>query len=299
MEQNTPNLEAIHQQREGMAPVRDRLITTLFLAALLHVIVITGITFVADNNKTDVAPTLEAVLLNEQVTNDQKNPDAVYIAQQNQTGVGNTQKKLPAANTKETPQTKTEDSPKTGHANQQSKPQSESTADQVLANLNDQAEKPLQHSDDASQQGDAKRLSLSSPAARALITSTTATTLTLRGKLTREAFITPDTQESRIAPYLEYWKRKIERIGTLNYPYAARGPNRKGNPIVEVTITANGQLKKSVLQQSSGNPSVDQAALDILRHAAPFAPFPKDLKKDYDQLRFAYEWQFIVNSQDD
>jgi protein TonB len=118
--------------------------------------------------------------------------------------------------------------------------------------------------------------------------------LRLRGKNSREVFITPDTRESRLAPYLDGWKRKIERIGTLNYPLAARGFKQR-NPVVEVIITANGRLKSALIQQSSGDAAVDQAALNILKRAAPFEPFPANLKRDYDQLRFAYEWQFLGN----
>ena len=62
---------------------------------------------------------------------------------------------------------------------------------------------------------------------------------------------------------------------------------------MEVVIGSNGTLKTAQIQQSSGDAAVDQAALDILRRAAPFDPFPANLKRDYDQLRFAYEWQFL------
>ena len=41
---------------------------------------------------------------------------------------------------------------------------------------------------------------------------------------------------------------------------------------------------------------LDQAAQSILRLASPFDPFPADLRKQYDELRFAYEWQFLNGS---
>ena len=37
---------------------------------------------------------------------------------------------------------------------------------------------------------------------------------------------------------------------------------------------------------------MDQAALDILRRASPFDPFPNEIANDYDTLRFAYKWLF-------
>ena len=46
------------------------------------------------------------------------------------------------------------------------------------------------------------------------------------------------------------------------------------------------------MQSSSGQRELDQAAMQILRLAAPFEPFPEGLRAEYDVLRFAYEWRF-------
>jgi len=46
------------------------------------------------------------------------------------------------------------------------------------------------------------------------------------------------------------------------------------------------------VRNSSGSKIIDQAALNILRRAAPFEPFPESIRIDFDQLRFAYKWQF-------
>jgi protein TonB len=136
-------------------------------------------------------------------------------------------------------------------------------------------------------------LALSPTPPNPITTSLLDDALRLRGKETRDALITPDTRESRLAPYLDGWKRKIEKVGTLNFPTVARRRLATRNPVVAVVITADGTLKEAVIQESSGDQEIDQAALNILRKAAPFNPFPTNLKKDYDQLRFAYEWQFL------
>ena len=62
---------------------------------------------------------------------------------------------------------------------------------------------------------------------------------------------------------------------------------------VEVVIGADGGLEDIVVRKSSGDQALDQAALKILRLAAPFEPLPEDIRKDYDVLRFAYEWDFF------
>jgi protein TonB len=58
-------------------------------------------------------------------------------------------------------------------------------------------------------------------------------------------------------------------------------------------IRADGTLKSIVVRRSSGDQALDQAALKILRLAAPFDPLPANVRKDYDVLRFAYDWDFF------
>jgi protein TonB len=82
-------------------------------------------------------------------------------------------------------------------------------------------------------------------------------------------------------------------MGTIHYPTAARTLGVKASPVVEVGIAADGTLDKAVIRQSSGYPELDNAALEILKLASPFDPFPPELAHDYRVLRFAYEWQFV------
>jgi protein TonB len=91
------------------------------------------------------------------------------------------------------------------------------------------------------------------------------------------------------------WRRKIERLGTLNFPAAARdiaATQKIRNPVVEVAIDARGKLVKAQIQRSSGAAQLDAAALQILRLASPFEPFPVELARQVRMLRFAYEWRF-------
>ncbi|TLY63441.1 MAG: TonB family protein [Gammaproteobacteria bacterium] len=117
--------------------------------------------------------------------------------------------------------------------------------------------------------------------------------LTLRGPKRDELWVTPDTRAATLAPYLDAWRRKVERVGTINYPTVARHLGVKASPVVEVGIAANGVLEKVVIRRTSGYPELDQAALAILKLASPFDPFPPELAHEYRVLRFAYEWQFV------
>jgi protein TonB len=117
--------------------------------------------------------------------------------------------------------------------------------------------------------------------------------LHLRGQRSVDGRLLADTRESAIAAYLDGWKRRIERVGTLNFPNEARRSGLSGNPVVEVAIRADGSLEQAVVRRSSGHRELDNAALGIVAVAAPFDPFPTAMRERYPVLRFAYEWQFL------
>jgi protein TonB len=117
--------------------------------------------------------------------------------------------------------------------------------------------------------------------------------LHLRGDPSTDDRLLADTRESLIATYLDRWKLRIERVGTLNFPNEARRRGMSGNPVLEVAIRADGGLEQVVVRRSSGHRELDNAALGIVRLAAPFDPFPPAMRERYPVLRFAYEWQFL------
>ena len=92
--------------------------------------------------------------------------------------------------------------------------------------------------------------------------------------------------------YLESWKRKIEAIGNLNYPADAKAGEIYGRLRVLVSIYPSGQVKEARILSSSGHPVLDQAALDIIDLASPFAPFPTALRKEADLLEIVRVWEF-------
>jgi periplasmic protein TonB len=81
-------------------------------------------------------------------------------------------------------------------------------------------------------------------------------------------------------------------VGVKYFPEESVIQGITGSPTLQVTISASGQLEAASIRQSSGSRVLDQAALSILRRASPFDPFPESIRVDYDQLIFAYKWQF-------
>jgi protein TonB len=118
------------------------------------------------------------------------------------------------------------------------------------------------------------------------------TVTAIKGAQPRQLLISARTRESRIAAYLDGWKRRVERVGTLNYPRIAQARSGSSNPVLEVSIGADGSLQQAIILQTSGVRELDMAAVDILKLAAPFEPFPEYLQNDYDELKFSYEWRF-------
>lgn len=93
------------------------------------------------------------------------------------------------------------------------------------------------------------------------------------------------------AQYLEDWRQKVERIGNLNYPEAAKG-KLYGSLLLYVSIKSDGALEYVEVRRSSGHKILDEAALRVVRMAAPYASFPEELKRQTDIIGFARTWVF-------
>ncbi|NJD34335.1 MAG: energy transducer TonB [Betaproteobacteria bacterium] len=107
----------------------------------------------------------------------------------------------------------------------------------------------------------------------------------------RKKFIGARVEEYRFAQYVEDWRQKIERIGNLNYPAAARG-RLYGSLVLTVVIKANGDLDRVEINRSSGQGLLDDAARRIVQMSAPFAPFPDNIRRDTDVLEITRTWTF-------
>lgn len=107
----------------------------------------------------------------------------------------------------------------------------------------------------------------------------------------RRHFFAPSTSEYRYAQYVEEWRRHIETVGNQNYPAEARG-RLYGALKLTVFVRADGSVEAVEIDQSSGHPILDQAALRIVRLATPFAPFPSNIARDTDILAITRTWHF-------
>ena len=111
-------------------------------------------------------------------------------------------------------------------------------------------------------------------------------------KMPRRKFIGARTQEYRFAQYVEDWRIKVERIGNLNYPDAARQQKIYGSLQLTVSIHADGSVESVEVSKSSGQRILDAAAQRIVKLASPFSPFPPDIRRDTDILSITRTWSF-------
>ncbi len=107
----------------------------------------------------------------------------------------------------------------------------------------------------------------------------------------KKTFIGARAVEYRFAQYVDDWRQKIERVGNLNYPDAARG-RVYGSLRLSVAINADGSLASVELERSSGHEVLDRAAERIVRMSAPYARFPDNIRRDTDILVITRTWHF-------
>lgn len=272
----------------------DRFGFTLFMAVVIHAVVMLGISF-SIRDKPAAPPTLEVTLAKYESAGRPK--DADYLAQINQQGSGTLeQKALPSSDQlaqfqaneiKEVqPQSQTEVRPEQiKRRDSQVVTQARST--HTAANTNEER-KPVPETE--VQEQPRKRIDL-----RSEIESLEAHFNNQRQEYAKRPRIKRLTAASTMqepgAYYKEAWRRKVERIGNLNYPEQARQNSLYGELRLMVAINHDGTLSDVEVLQSSGQKVLDDAAMRIVKLASPFAPFGDDLRS-YDMVEIIRTWRF-------
>lgn len=111
-------------------------------------------------------------------------------------------------------------------------------------------------------------------------------------KRPKRKFIGARVKEYRYAVYVEAWRQKVEKIGNLNYPEAAKNLKLYGQLQMTVSINADGSIESIELNRSSGHKVLDEAAKHIVELGAPYARFTDDMHKETDILSITRTWTF-------
>jgi protein TonB len=274
-------------------PKPDRLPPMLFLAALIHGILIIGITFNAaiDDYFSD-AVSLEVTIVADPERSFDRLDDAMYLAQASQEGSGNTEEQARPSAPLESNVPIDNIGAEDGNALRDANVQDQSS-DEVLATRSARDESVVNDPRMRENTRAARALAMESGAETTLpLPRDASANFLVRDKNRRQIVVSADTRESNIAGYVDRWKRKIETVGQRYLPEEIALEGLTGSPTLEVTIDATGELAEVVIRRSSGSAILDQAALNILERASPFEPFPEAVRLDHPELNFLYKWRF-------
>ncbi len=290
-------------RRYAQMTIRARFGAAGVLSLLIHAFVIFGLSFVLPDLRgmKNMAPPLEVVLVN---TKSQARPEkADALAQHHLDGGGNTDEKqrakspLPAV----TQDTQTEElrvaRKRLAELERQAfqlltQVKSKSRVDQAAANK----APPVESTPEAAPAVDANDLVQRSMAIARLEAQISRDWNSYQER-PRRKFIGARAQEYRFARYVDDWRQKIERIGELNYPQAARDQRIYGSLVATVSIRANGSLEKVQIDRSSGHKVLDEATVRIVTMAAPYSAFPENIARDTDILHITRTWIFTRSDQ--
>jgi len=280
MKLNTMNLST---QVPFEAPTTDRLALTLFLATALHALVILGISFDVfdrDNDEQNV-PTLDITVVNRQDTKPPEEYD--YLAETSQDGAGNTEDKVQPQQ-----ESLAQTPPPAPPVESTPTPTQVMTAD-ISARKIQKPEEPKP--DEKSEVTSAAEL-INRSMEMLTLNQQINQTLQAYSKTPKSKFISARTKEFKYASYMRDWVAKVERVGELNYPDAARRQNLSGKLIVQVAVYPDGSVREITIRKPSGYKILDDAAVRIVKLAAPFAPFPESIKRETDVLYITRTWVF-------
>jgi protein TonB len=279
----------------------DRPGVTLFASLLLHVVLALGVTFTLPKlaPQKETPPTLDITLV--QSRSDKAPDKADFLAQANQRGGGDSDKPT-IAKSPVPVQEVTENMPKVPVARPKPQPPTVQTHNQrdiltAKPKLDQPVAKPKPTKSRPPTPNTPRNLGLNLPdpwqQERARLSAEINQSWEAYQKRPRQTFLTARTREYKYAAYMDAWRAKVEQVGNLNYPEEAKRRGLTGSLVLDVALNPDGSINNITVQRSSGHQVLDDAAVRIVKLAAPFAPFPDNIRKDTDILHITRTWEFL------
>lgn len=267
--------------------------TAMLASALAHGVLIGGVRFSMPTAKrSQAAEPIEIVLVNQRTETAPRKYDV--LAQVDLDGGGNSDAKVRA----KSPLPATQDNPALERAVAQQK-QLEEKAERLMTRL--KAEHAFGSPEKDSQpSSDVKGFDAEALKQQAREIAATAAQISREyhayQEKPRKTFVGARAKQSSVAMWMDAWMQKIERVGTHAYPVDAYGNKLRGKLKLTVEINSDGSILNAFVDKSSGDAELDQAALRILRQAAPFSKLPADMVDDSGKpatiLNFTRTWMF-------
>ncbi len=270
----------------------DSLLISLFAATIFHIFLILGLNFSLPHPEKVNKP-IEITLASSPIKKAPKK--AKFLAQENQLGAGKKVKK---------PKPTKQQMPSMGKRKKkppvQRKAQPKSQP-KVLKKLitQEQAEEKIVTKEKPSPPSSQKKPKLSADALRKQISQLGAEIRhsNQTSEKTKIKFVSSVSTHKGVAiQYKRDWEEKVERIGNMNFPEAAKKKGFSSSLTMDVGINADGGIAGISIIKSSGNKALDDAAKRIVMLSAPFPALPVELLKELDVLRIRRIWNFSDES---
>jgi len=270
----------------GPVTATDRLALTLFFAAVMHAMIILGITFGVHDDKPpeNTLPTLDITVANRRTPPPE---EAEYLAQTSQEGGGNIAEKV-------RPQ---QALPEMAPA--QARPQQPVPAPTQVVTA-EYSDTLITQDKTVVPEPDPEELSASQLIERSLemvnLSEQISESMQAYARRPRQIYVSARTREFKYANYMSEWVRKVERVGNLNYPDVARREGLSGKLLLDVALNPDGTVRNISVLRPSGHAAIDEAAIRIVNLAAPFPPFPADIRNEADVLHITRTWEFSTTN---
>ena len=310
---------------------QDRLGLTISIAILIHALIVFGISFTKEDRPSTRINTMEIVLINQET---KKPEESNVLAQKNLEGGGETEEVLePSTSIKPNPSKSSEQIIEQPNIQDQllqnydietskteipeildiNKENIETIATENIENeiidLVSEKQKPDFVYEKLNEKNTEKKITKKTPppvipTSDELLSNSfeiASSNIEVRRDMIektqrpRKKFISASTKEYEYAAYMDAWRRKVERVGNLNYPEEAKELNLSGSLQLDVALNKDGTINQITIRRSSGEKVLDDAAIRIVELAAPYAKFPKNIENQIDILHILRTWQFINN----
>jgi protein TonB len=272
----------------------DRFSFTLFMALALHAIVVLGITFAPEPPRSS-AQTMEITLSQ---SDDKTDPEeADFLAQTSQMGSGTEEEPVEMTS----PQSAELSQQKIAEVQPEPPSQVEPVRQQEQPVVQTEAESERQVSRPDTAEPESEEPLPVKEKKSLMERSLEIASLEARFDQQRQAYAkkprvmrvtAASTLKSTNAWYVQNWVSKVTRVGNINYPKEARQAGIYGNLRMLVSLKKDGSIKELAILESSGSTVLDDAAIRIVRMAAPFAPFPDEMRENVDELEIIRTWVF-------
>lgn len=271
----------------------NHLAYAVFLALMVHAFLIMGITFVAPSGSPQA---MMEVTLALHVSPD-KNPNADFLAQANQSGGGQLKQAAEMTTTQAADffdaninEVKPEDQ-------LAFTPPPEQAEHRLIVThrLSRQRIPPTEHKKEQPDQMVSDGV-LQMSAQTAAIASLEARLAEKRQAYAKQTKIhtvsTMSARQDLAAAYIDSFRKKVEKIGNDNYPDIARARHLQGEVRLLVAILPSGKVKDIQIKSSSGYGILDEAARRSVKLAEPFQPFTREMRDKIDVLQVIRTWRF-------